>query len=224
MDATLGCTRSRWRSTRPPLPVASSSATTTPAGATRASRAARPVRRPARCRSTSPSSRRRSTPGWPASSVSASRASALHQHGLAHVNHEREGRKCEFGPARAAAAQRRDIAAGRARLGATCSARASTRSSPRPGTAARPTPAAASPRSGSRCSRARRAPRRWTCRGLHELPVQHRLVRAPPRRAAEPGRARPADRRRDRPRRPGRRDVPPRGHGRRGDAPRRASC
>ena len=30
----------------------------------------------------------------------------LHQHGLAHVNHEREGRKCEFGPARGAAAQR----------------------------------------------------------------------------------------------------------------------
>ena len=40
----------------------------------------------------------------------------LHQHGLAHVNHEREGRKCEFGPARAATAQRRDIEAGRARL------------------------------------------------------------------------------------------------------------
>lgn len=40
----------------------------------------------------------------------------LHQHGLAHVNHEREGRKCEFGPARGAAAQRRDIEAGRARL------------------------------------------------------------------------------------------------------------
>ncbi len=40
----------------------------------------------------------------------------LHQHGLAHVNHEREGRKCEFGPARDAAAQRRDIAEGRERL------------------------------------------------------------------------------------------------------------
>ena len=40
----------------------------------------------------------------------------LHQHGLAHVNHEREGRKCEFGPARGAEAQRRDIEAGRARL------------------------------------------------------------------------------------------------------------
>jgi peptidoglycan/xylan/chitin deacetylase (PgdA/CDA1 family) len=42
----------------------------------------------------------------------------LHQHGLAHVNHEPEGRKCEFGPARDAAAQRRDIAEGRDRLAA----------------------------------------------------------------------------------------------------------
>jgi hypothetical protein len=40
----------------------------------------------------------------------------LHQHGLAHVNHEREGRKHEFGPARDAAAQRRDIEEGRERL------------------------------------------------------------------------------------------------------------
>jgi peptidoglycan/xylan/chitin deacetylase (PgdA/CDA1 family) len=40
----------------------------------------------------------------------------LHQHGLAHANHERAGRKCEFGPSRGLAAQRRDIEAGRARL------------------------------------------------------------------------------------------------------------
>jgi hypothetical protein len=40
----------------------------------------------------------------------------LHQHGCAHVNHEPEGRKCEFGPARGLAAQRADIAAGRERL------------------------------------------------------------------------------------------------------------
>ena len=40
----------------------------------------------------------------------------LHQHGLAHTNHEREGRKCEFGPSRALEAQRRDIEAGRDRL------------------------------------------------------------------------------------------------------------
>ncbi len=37
----------------------------------------------------------------------------MHQHGFAHVNHEPSGRKCEFGPARSADAQRRDIAAGR---------------------------------------------------------------------------------------------------------------
>jgi peptidoglycan/xylan/chitin deacetylase (PgdA/CDA1 family) len=40
----------------------------------------------------------------------------LHQHGLAHRNHEPTGRKCEFGPARDRRAQRRDIAAGRALL------------------------------------------------------------------------------------------------------------
>ena len=41
---------------------------------------------------------------------------AFHQHGYAHVNHETEGRRCEFGPARAAAAQLEDIGAGRRRL------------------------------------------------------------------------------------------------------------
>jgi peptidoglycan/xylan/chitin deacetylase (PgdA/CDA1 family) len=43
-------------------------------------------------------------------------AVGLHQHGFAHVNHEREGRKCEFGPSRPAERQRADIEAGRARL------------------------------------------------------------------------------------------------------------
>lgn len=37
----------------------------------------------------------------------------LHQHGLAHVNHEPAGRKHEFGPSRDVAAQAADIAAGR---------------------------------------------------------------------------------------------------------------
>jgi hypothetical protein len=37
----------------------------------------------------------------------------LHQHGLAHVNHEPEGRKQEFGPARSRGVQLRDIEAGR---------------------------------------------------------------------------------------------------------------
>jgi peptidoglycan/xylan/chitin deacetylase (PgdA/CDA1 family) len=40
----------------------------------------------------------------------------LHQHGLAHVNHEPAGRPCEFGPSRSAAEQRRDLATGAARL------------------------------------------------------------------------------------------------------------
>ena len=40
----------------------------------------------------------------------------LHQHGYAHSNHQVEGRKCEFGPARARAAQGDDIATGRERL------------------------------------------------------------------------------------------------------------
>jgi hypothetical protein len=38
---------------------------------------------------------------------------AVHQHGLAHHNHEREGRKCEFGPSRTLELQRRDIEEGR---------------------------------------------------------------------------------------------------------------
>ena len=40
----------------------------------------------------------------------------LHQHGLAHANHEPAGRKCEFGDARDEGVQRRDIEAGRRRL------------------------------------------------------------------------------------------------------------
>jgi hypothetical protein len=40
----------------------------------------------------------------------------VHQHGFAHVNHESAGRKSEFGPERAAVAQRQDIARGLSRL------------------------------------------------------------------------------------------------------------
>lgn len=48
----------------------------------------------------------------------------LHQHGWAHIDHEAgAGRKCEFGPARSAAQQGADIAAGRARLQALFGAR-----------------------------------------------------------------------------------------------------
>lgn len=42
----------------------------------------------------------------------------FHQHGYAHVNHEREGRKCEFGPARTLARQHADIRMGKDRLAA----------------------------------------------------------------------------------------------------------
>ena len=37
----------------------------------------------------------------------------VHQHGFAHVNHEREGRKCEFGVNRSPQRQREDISRGR---------------------------------------------------------------------------------------------------------------
>lgn len=36
----------------------------------------------------------------------------VHQHGCAHANHEAEGRRCEFGSARDAAAQRNDLRSG----------------------------------------------------------------------------------------------------------------
>ena len=41
---------------------------------------------------------------------------SVHQHGFAHVNHEHEGRKCEFGHARPGLDQRGDIERGRQRL------------------------------------------------------------------------------------------------------------
>jgi hypothetical protein len=41
---------------------------------------------------------------------------AVHQHGLAHVNHEPDGRRYEFGPSRSRDVQRADIAAGRTLL------------------------------------------------------------------------------------------------------------
>jgi predicted glycosyltransferase len=40
----------------------------------------------------------------------------IHQHGYTHTNHEMEGKKCEFGPARDYLAQRNDIENGRRRL------------------------------------------------------------------------------------------------------------
>lgn len=47
----------------------------------------------------------------------------LHQHGLAHRNHEPEGRKCEFGSSRSRADQLLDIADGRAQLQSQLGAR-----------------------------------------------------------------------------------------------------
>jgi hypothetical protein len=44
------------------------------------------------------------------------RHAGLHQHGYAHTNHQVEGRKCEFGPARDRAAQRADLEHGQTRL------------------------------------------------------------------------------------------------------------
>jgi Uncharacterized protein conserved in bacteria (DUF2334) len=41
---------------------------------------------------------------------------AVHQHGYAHLNHEPEGRKCEFGPSRQRELQRQDIESGRSLL------------------------------------------------------------------------------------------------------------
>lgn len=41
----------------------------------------------------------------------------VHQHGLAHANHEPNGRKFEFGPSRDLSQQRHDISRGRRRLG-----------------------------------------------------------------------------------------------------------
>jgi len=45
-----------------------------------------------------------------------SAALGIHQHGFAHLNHETEGRKCEFGRSRDARAQRQSIEAGHALL------------------------------------------------------------------------------------------------------------
>lgn len=40
----------------------------------------------------------------------------VHQHGYAHFNHERDGRKCEFGPSRSAMEQRQDLSHGQTLL------------------------------------------------------------------------------------------------------------
>ncbi|HKW76196.1 MAG TPA: DUF2334 domain-containing protein [Terriglobales bacterium] len=40
----------------------------------------------------------------------------VHQHGYAHINHEKEGRKCEFGPSRDRSSQNADIERGKQQL------------------------------------------------------------------------------------------------------------
>ena len=218
MSSRLAGARRAPRSTRRARPCRSSSATTTRAGATRGC---------SRCSTCSPrcaAGRPRGHPGgarrrrWRASwrARPAGRPAPAR---LAHVNHEREGRKCEFGPARGAAAQRRDIAAGRERLADLLGA--ARRPDLHPALEPlhrrhRPLPRRARLR-GALARGARGAARRA---GPARAAGQRRLVRPPPRRAAEPAELGGADRRRDRLRRAGRRDVPPRGHGRRGDAAR----
>ncbi len=56
------------------------------------------------------------TPGLAGNLLTRRQAISFHQHGYAHLNHEREGRKCEFGPSRSIAEQHADIARGRDRL------------------------------------------------------------------------------------------------------------
>src|SRR5262249_56130448 len=54
---------------------------------------------------------------WLAQSIGAAPATLeLNQHGWLHLNHEREGRKCEFGPSRTYAEQLADVAQGRERM------------------------------------------------------------------------------------------------------------
>ena len=210
-----GFSRSLTRSTRRRRRCRCSSATTTPGGVTRACSPCSTRSRSAACRSTSPSSRPSWTPASRASCVQ--RPVGLHQHGLAHVNHEREGRKCEFGPSRDAAAQRRDIADGRERLAALLGDRVDPIFTPPWNRCTADTGAvlaelgfAAAVAGGAGGSAGRAGPARAA--------GQRRLVRPPRWRAAEPVRARRADRRGDRRGLAGRADVPSRGHGCRGHA------
>ena len=205
--------RGRGRSTRRPPRCRCSSATTTPAGATIACARCWTGSRRTGCRSTSRRSRRRSArdgarAGRPA-------ASRVHQHGLAHVNHEPDGRKFEFGPSRTHEEQRADIEAGRRLL------------AERLGDAVEPifTPP------WNRCTRdTGGVPGRARLRRPLARVTRRAARRAGPSRAARVARLVPAGAGRVRaavrggPRRTGRRDVPSRGDGRRRDAPGATSC
>ena len=198
-DDVVAATRWPTRSTRRAGPCRASSATTTRAGATRGC---------SRCSTGSP---RAALPvdlavipaeldAGLARELRARPRVGLHQHGLAHVNHEREGRRCEFGPARGAAAQRRDIEAGRARLADLLGERVDPIFTPPWNRCTADTGRCLAELGFAALSREARAapldvPRAAGAAG------QRRLVRPPPRRAAEPGRARRPDRRGDRRRR-----------------------
>ena len=130
----------------------------------------------------------------------------LHQHGLAHANHEREGRKCEFGPSRGLEAQRRDIEAGRARLTDLLGDRVDPIFTPPWNRCTTDTGTALAELGFRVLSRESRA-EPLGVPGLFELPIHIDWVRLAPARAGRP------DRRRDPGGRPGRPDVPPRGDG-----------
>ncbi len=106
----------------------------------------------------------------PGGAASSSGTSTLHQHGFAHVSHERTGRSCEFGRRAPPADIRGDIVAGRARARRAARRRRTCPSSRRRGTGAARPPAPCW--SGSDwCCRARAAPSRSTVPGLAELPI-----------------------------------------------------
>ena len=147
----------------------------------------------------------------------------LHQHGLAHVNHEREGRKCEFGPARGAAAQRRDIAEGRERLAALLGARVDPIFTPPWNRCTAETGRCLAELGFEVLSRESRAAPLGVP-GLRELPVSVDWFAHRHGERLSPAELGGADRRRDRLRCAGRGDVPPRGHGHRGDGAARRSC
>ena len=107
------------------------------------------------------------------------RGVAVHQHGFAHVNHEPEGRKHEFGPSRSREEQRRDIEAGRELLSERLDgARRADLHAAVESLHARDR-RSASPSWASRCCHASRAPSRSGA-VLRELPVSLDFVRLSP--------------------------------------------
>ena len=92
----------------------------------------------------------------------------LHQHGHAHNNFETSGRKCEFGPGRAADAQRRDLIKGREHLRSLFGARLDGSFTPPWNRCSMRTPALLAELGYSALSRDRSAPPQQE---LPELPV-----------------------------------------------------